>query len=121
MDAHAQTPTMSPAPERRQDTRHTTIRRCRLRGRRSLLFASGITQNCSRGGLLIGLPSARPLAVGDRVEVVVAWDGDALLRAGNAATGRIVRIEERSDEQRIAIAFDEPAMQLQVNHVRVAA
>lgn len=121
MDVNERSQSAESAAERRQDVRHATIRRCRLRGRRSLLFASGITQNCSKRGLLIGLPSPRPLALGDCVEVVVAWDGDVLLRANSASTGRVVRIEERDGEQRIAIAFDDPAMELQVNPVRIAA
>ncbi len=107
--------------ERRRETRRVTIRRCRIRGRRSLLFASGITQNCSEGGLLIGLPSPRHLTIGEEIEVVVAWDGDALVRANAAIRGRIVRIEDRPDEQRIAIALDMPAVQTRVNPVRIAA
>ena len=109
------------ATERRQTMRQPVIRRCRIRDRRSLLFASGITQNCSKGGVLVGLPVPRPLAIGDAVEVLVAWAGDALVQANAPTHGRVVRIEDHQGEQRIAVAFDEPVMERQVNPVRIAA
>ena len=107
--------------DRRRDSRDPVIRRCRIRGKRSLLFASGVTQNTSPGGLLVGLPAPRAFAVGDEIEVVVSWGDDPQRRASTPTTGRIVRIEDRPPERRIAIALDPGPVALQVNPVRVAA
>lgn len=98
--------------ERRRFERTPTVRPCKIRDRRMLLFSAGQTCDVSAGGLLLRVDRARPFVAGDKLDVVVAWSHDPLLR-GEAMSRATVRRVTPIDchHQAIAIEFDNPAQQ----------
>jgi hypothetical protein len=96
--------------ERRRFERTPTVRPCKVRDRRMLLFSAGQTCDVSQGGLLLRVDRARPFAPGDQIDVVVAWSHDALVR-GESMTRATVRRVTPMDchHQAIAIEFESPA------------
>ena len=112
------------AIERRRHQRHTTIRACKVRDRRTLLFAPGKTTDLSVSGALIRVDRVRPFAQGDELDLVVAWDNDAIVPGDSmirATVRRVMPIDYH--HQAVAIQFEAPAEQHgEVTHSpRVAA
>ncbi len=71
-------------------------------------YVGGATGDVSIGGVLLELHSARPLNVGDRIDVGVAWTGAPILAGERLIPSRVVRVHARRDGvQRLALSFME--------------
>ena len=98
--------------ERRKFERTPTVRPCKVRDRRMLLFSPGQTCDVSQGGLLLRVDRARPFAPGDQIDVVVAWSHDALVRGEAMSRATVKRVTPMDcHHQAIAVEFETPAQQ----------
>ncbi|MBY0457330.1 MAG: PilZ domain-containing protein [Gemmataceae bacterium] len=71
-------------------------------------YVGGATADVSIGGVLLELNSARPLNIGDRIDVGVAWTGAPILPGERLVPSRVVRVHARRDGvQRLALVFVE--------------
>lgn len=92
--------------ERRRHARQVIVRPCKIRDRRTLLYAPGHTTDISVGGALIRVERARPFAAGDEVELVVAWATDAVLPTREMVRGTVKRVHPIDHRyQAVAIEF----------------
>ena len=95
------------ALERRRHTRHTIVRSCKVRDRRTLLFSAGKTSDISISGALVRVDRIRPFAPGDELELVIAWGEDAVLSSAGIVKARVRRVTPIDHHhQAIAIEFD---------------
>ena len=93
--------------DRRRHERNIVVRPCKLRDRRSLLFAAGQTHDVSQGGALVKVDSARPFAPGDEVEVAVAWTNGAVIASEGLVKARVRRVFPIDyHHQAIALEFE---------------
>ena len=108
--------------ERRRHTRTPIVRAAKVRRERSIRYAPGETVNLSSSGALLRFREVCAIAVGDPVEVVVAWDREAVLPRAGALTGTVRRIEAKPDAAGcdIAVEFDRPALSVASKPLRVA-
>jgi hypothetical protein len=76
-------------------------------------FAAARTCNLSRGGALLTIESARPLAPGDPIDLSVFFARLPMVPADRMIRGRVTRAQAfDTDRQLVAIRFDEPLEQL---------
>jgi hypothetical protein len=103
------------AAERRQSDRTPIARPCKLaRGEGApMRFDPGQTVNLSTSGALIEVRSHRPLAVGERIALGVAWGERPLLSADSLTRGRVIRTSPvaadahgKSGVQLVAVEFE---------------
>lgn len=95
----------SRSQERREHTRAPIVRTCKVRPVGALRFDGGITQDASWGGIAVTLHTARRFTPGDRVELVVAWEGESVATAP-ATTARVSRvIDSARGAQSLALDF----------------
>lgn len=93
--------------ERRRHERRVLERGCKVLHARSLRYMAAQTRDLSPGGALLDLASERPLSVGDRIELLVDWDGHGVGARSAMVGATIVRVGERPDRrQRVGVAFD---------------
>jgi hypothetical protein len=78
--------------DRRQHERVWTTRGCRVRGIARVRSEPAETANISQGGALIRVGTTSAFGIGDEVEVVVAREGQGLLRAEDAIRGIVRRV-----------------------------
>jgi acyl dehydratase len=93
--------------DRRRHPRQPVEKLCKVYDPVSRRYAAGCTKNVSPCGALVAVQWARPLAVGDAIDVVVDWTGKRLLPADAMIRGRIARTDASAGEvQVIAVEFD---------------
>lgn len=98
--------------DRRRHPRRTLVRLCKVRDRRTLLFAAGQTSDISPGGALIRVDRARLFGAGDELDLVVAWGSDAVLPGDSMVRARVKRVTPIDHHhQAIAVEFIERAKQ----------
>lgn len=100
---------MSPTRfERRQHDRRDLARPCKVFLRQAMKYVPGNTRNLSDSGALLEVGPSRPLSVGDPVDLLISWTGQAVVRAESMAPARVVRvIESGHDRQLVALAFEQ--------------
>lgn len=95
------------ALERRRHTRHTMVRTCKVRDRRTLLFSAGKTSDISISGALVRVDRIRPFAAGDELELIISWGEDAVLSSAGIVKAKVRRVLPIDHHhQAIAIEFD---------------
>ncbi|HZW09171.1 MAG TPA: PilZ domain-containing protein [Phycisphaerales bacterium] len=93
--------------ERRRHERRPVERACKLIHPSSLRYLAARTRDLSSGGALLELPAERPLAVGDRVDVLVDWDSRGLVSRGSTVGATVVRVGDSGPErQSVGVEFD---------------
>lgn len=102
---------MDQPSERRRHPRYEVSRPCKVHHPSTRRYEPAETLDVAAGGLLMHLDSSRPLAPGDRVEVVVAWDDSVILASDAQIPAKVVRVID-SDEggQTVACAFERAAL-----------
>jgi len=95
--------------ERRRSPRTPVVKQCKVFHRRLARFVGGETSNVSSTGLLLRVDRARPVMVGDEIQVAVAWDRRVqMLPAQSLRAGRVVRVTPIDHHhQAIAVAFED--------------
>ncbi len=78
--------------DRRRHERRWTVRGCRIRALNRLRADPGETANISECGALIRVGSGWTFAIGEEVEVVIAWEGEGLVRSDRAIRGVVRRV-----------------------------
>jgi hypothetical protein len=92
--------------DRRTSHRQPVTRACKLFRPGSLQYASARTINLSEGGALIEVVSPRPVGVGEKVELGIAWTSSPILSADAFRTARVIRVSEiGADTLQIALQF----------------
>ena len=100
------------AIERRRHQRHSTVRACKIRDRRTLLFAPGRTSDLSVSGALLRVDRVRPFAPGDEIDVVVAWDNGAIVTGDSMIRATVRRVVPMDyHHQAVAVQFEQAAKQ----------
>lgn len=98
---------MTQNQERRRHNRDIMVRPCKLRDRRSLLFAAGETHDVSPGGAMVRIDSARSFSPGDEVDVAIAWNHDPVLASEGLVRARVRRVLPIDfHHQALALEFD---------------
>lgn len=95
---------MATQQERRRFPRRQIDRGCKLYRAATKQYAAARTCDVSDGGALIAVEG--DFAVGERVDLVIAWDWETVLPATALMPARIVRTEPG----RVAVAFEETAV-----------
>lgn len=94
------------ATDRRNHTRTQVQRPCKVYCPATHRYLAGETCDLSATGALVRVDSPRPLAVGEEIKVVVAWDRKAVLPAHAMMTGKVVRIAASiGQHQAVAVRF----------------
>jgi hypothetical protein len=94
---------------RRLHPRHAVGLECKLRRPSVPRYDSARTGDVSAGGAMLEVRAARPIAVGETLDVAVNWADRPLLAAGDLVRARVVRVGPVLDRvQRVAVAFDRP-------------
>ncbi|GAB4555912.1 MAG: hypothetical protein Tsb0013_18690 [Phycisphaerales bacterium] len=97
--------------ERRRHPRAPIVRTCKLRPVGALRYDGGTTEDASWGGLAVHVRTGRRFAEGDRVEIVVAWEGESVATAP-AAEARVRRVTAiGAHEQQLALELERQAQQ----------
>lgn len=97
--------------ERRRYPRRKIDRACKVYCPATRRYIAARTCDVSDGGVLLIMESSQPMAVGDRVEVVIAWDWAPVLPATAMLPARIIRSAPVDvGRTAIAVAFEEAAM-----------
>ncbi len=92
--------------DRRTSHRQPVTRACKLYRPGALQYASARTINLSEDGALIEVVSPRPVGVGEKVEVGIAWTSSPLLSADSFRTARVIRVRETGpDTLQVAVQF----------------
>lgn len=95
--------------ERRAHPRAPIVRTCKVRPAGALRFDGGTSDDASWSGMLLTLRSQRRFVEGDRIEVVVAWEGEAISK-GPIAKARVRRVHTSNvGAQRLAVEFERGA------------
>jgi hypothetical protein len=93
--------------ERRRFPRHSATRNCRLFRPSFNAFGSGQTCDYSAGGALLDIASARPLQVGETVDVLIEFKLSGVLSSQRGVRSTIIRADNTGiGMQRIAVKFD---------------
>lgn len=97
-------------PERRLSPRWPIARTCKLRRDGSVRFEPATTSDVSTTGAKLLVERSEAYAVGQRIEIAVAWDAKPTIPHGESFSGTVVRIEPDRAEGRaaLAVAFDRP-------------
>jgi PilZ domain len=94
-------------PDRRGHPRIDMDKPCKVYDPVSRRFAPGRTRNVSRGGVLVEVQWARPLALGDPLDVVIGYSALAVLPVEALMHGRVTRrVASAGEVQLVAIEFD---------------
>ncbi|MEM9166285.1 MAG: PilZ domain-containing protein [Planctomycetota bacterium] len=109
--------------ERRRHPRWPIARACKVLPAGTARYEPATTADVSAGGARLFIDTQRAFAVGDPVELAVAWDAQPTLRSGETVAARVVRVDMFDDAERYAIAveFDRPVALASVIDVRDAA
>jgi c-di-GMP-binding flagellar brake protein YcgR len=92
--------------ERRQAARLPIDRPAKVARHSSARYEPATTVNVSTTGALLEVRSARPVAVGERMGVAVAWAQEGLIASTQVLPAMVVRADAISaDRQRVAVQF----------------
>lgn len=92
--------------DRRRSPRHEVLRPCKLYRHATCRYAAACTKNISGGGVLLDVESPRPIAVGERLDIGIAWTRSAVLSGEALVPGVVVRVEDvGEDRQAVAVQF----------------
>ena len=80
------------ASNRRRNVREVIVRPCKVRDRRSLLFAAGETHDVSGGGAMVRIDSTRQFAPGDELDLAIAWKHEPVLSGEGLRRARVKRV-----------------------------
>ncbi len=95
--------------ERRTEPRFPVARTGKLFREQAHRSEIARTRNVSRGGALLELHGERPIAVGERVELIIAWTDEALLPRESMTSAVVVRAEAtETGTQSVALRYDTP-------------
>lgn len=93
--------------DRRRHPRRVVVRPCKVFRPLTQRYVAAHTRDASRGGVSLEIDAARPLSVGERVGVGIAWSDTAVIAHVSLAEGVVVRTEEIGpDRQRVAVRYD---------------
>ncbi len=95
---------MATQQERRRFPRRSIDRACKVFRIATKQYAAARTCDVSEGGALLAVEGE--FAIGERVDLVIAWDWETVLPATALMPARVVR----ADNGRIAVAFEESAV-----------
>jgi len=97
---------------RRQHPRFAVEMECKLRRPSGLSYTPARTGDISAGGALLEIRTARPVRVGETLDVAMNWANRPVLASGDLVRARVVRVGPVHDEtQRVAVRFDVPQAQ----------
>jgi c-di-GMP-binding flagellar brake protein YcgR len=102
------TPSSPLTLERRRCERHQIVKDCKLRGCSAPAFTPAQTTNLSLSGALIRIPTARPFAPGDEIELALPASNEPLITSDaliHARVRRVIPIDHH--HQALGIEFDE--------------
>ncbi|RNC82644.1 MAG: PilZ domain-containing protein [Phycisphaera sp.] len=99
-------PAKGPTTERRRHTRWSLDRACKIRRSSSITFEPARTHDVSPGGAKVVMMGEKRFAVGDRVELAVAWSDEAVVTKGSMIAARVVRTGPALDGQTLALQFE---------------
>ena len=100
---------MTTGPNRRAHDRYAVQMDCKLLRDAVSRYDSALTGDISAGGALLKVRSARPIRVGEQLEIAVNWSGRPLLTSEELRAARVVRVGPVMDAtQSVAIRFDAP-------------
>ena len=77
---------------RRRHDRAWIVRGCRIRATNRVRAEQAETTNLSESGALIRVGSEGTFGVGDEVEILVAWDGEAVVQSDDSIRGVVRRV-----------------------------
>ena len=100
--------------DRRRAPRLALDRPAKIARHAAARYEPAITVNVSTSGALLDIVSARPVTVGERLGVAVAWAREGLISSTNVLPAKVVRCDGPGDgpsdrAQRIAVEFLVPA------------
>jgi hypothetical protein len=95
-------------PNRRRHPRHSLTRPCKVFHWPTQRYLFSTTCDVSNGGALLLIDSMRMLAPDDRIDVLIAWNEEMILRESDHIRARVVRsLPSRDHEQLVAVEFDQ--------------
>ena len=102
---------MTQVEERRRHQRFEVNRPCKLLHRATRRYLCAETVDVAAGGVLIRVEPTRPIAPGDEISLVVAWNDEVLLCADAQIPGKVIRVLSTTDGmQWIACEFKTAAL-----------
>lgn len=99
-------PFKGPEQDRRRHTRWSLDRACKIRRASSITFEPARTFDVSPGGAKVVMLGEKRYAVGDRIELAVAWSDEAVVSRESLIVGRVVRTGPCTDGQTLAVQFE---------------
>jgi hypothetical protein len=95
------------AADRRVHPRQVIVRPCKVFHRPTQKYLSATTSNVSAGGALLEIVSARPIQLGDRIDVGVAWSRSPVLLEDALVEASVIRTCTLGNQrQEVAVRFD---------------
>lgn len=92
--------------ERRAFTREPLSRPCKVLRHETRKYAPATTRDLSSGGALLEIRSTRPVRVGERLGVGVAWSHSPIINADSMVEAKVVRVHPiDKDRQAVAVSF----------------
>jgi hypothetical protein len=102
---------MTQVQDRRRHQRFGVNRPCKLFHRATRRYLCAETVDVAAGGVLIRIEPTRPIAPGDEISVVVAWNDEVLLSADAQIPGKVLRVlPAENGMQLIACEFKSAAL-----------
>ncbi len=93
--------------ERRRHERLEIKRPCKVLHAPTLRYMAAKTCDLSPGGAMLELSHHRPLAIGDKIDVLVDWDQSGVVSRQMTVAATVVRLGEHVGlRQRIGVAYD---------------
>jgi hypothetical protein len=83
---------MAQIQERRRHQRFGVNRPCKVFHRSTRRYLCAETVDVSASGALVRVEPTRPIAVGDEISLVVAWNDEVLLAADAQVPGKVIRV-----------------------------
>lgn len=94
--------------ERRKHPRLAAVRPCKVLRHEGRSYTFARTSDYSLGGVLMEIVAARPLCVGDRLSVAIAWGDEPIIPTKSLIPAAVVRAGMMIEgKQRVAVRFDE--------------
>lgn len=101
-------PFKPPQMDRRRHTRWALDRPCKMRRASSITFEPARTVNVAPGGVRLNVLGEKRYAIGDRIEMAVAWDSEPVVGRDALLIGRVVRVMAGECGQSLAVQFEQP-------------
>ncbi len=94
--------------ERRRHPRYAVSRAAKVRRTTGLPYCVAATVNVSSSGALVSTGSSGAFCVGDEIELVVAWEGEAVLPRASGVCGVVRRVVPAGEGAEIGVQFARP-------------